>query len=272
MSSCLFCRIIAGEIPAQKVYEDKHILAFLDIHPVNIGHTLVIPKTHHANIYETEDVTLAQMMAVVKKLSIAIKSALNADGINIEMNNDPVAGQIIFHSHIHIVPRFEGDGFRHWRGARDYHEGEMDEVAQVITKEIIASKNTSLNEFDTWNNIKKNIHKELDIPDRFPKEGEVWMSVLGKNIGYEQNGSSDNFSRPLLVIKKFNNHMFWAAPLSTKQKKFDFYYNFTDPENNDVSVIVAQLRLVSLKRLKRKLYDMHHEHLSEIKNKIEKFL
>ncbi len=133
MTDCLFCKIISGEIPSTKVYEDDTVLAFLDIHPVNIGHTLVIPKSHHINLYETPDPTLAQMISVAKKLSIAIKSALNTDGINIEMNNDSVAGQIIFHTHIHIVPRFSGDGFTHWNGARPYRETEMAEVAQKIT-------------------------------------------------------------------------------------------------------------------------------------------
>lgn len=132
MLDCLFCKIVAGGIPCTKVYEDDTVFAFLDIHPVNIGHTLVIPKAHHSNLYDTPDETLARMITIVKKLSIAIKSAMNADGINIEMNNDPIAGQIIFHSHMHIVPRFEGDGFRHWHGARDYHEGEDTEVAQKI--------------------------------------------------------------------------------------------------------------------------------------------
>ena len=132
MTTCLFCKIIVGEIPAQKIYEDEHIIAFLDIHPVNIGHTLVIPKKHFANLYETPNETLAHMMVVVKKLSIAVKSSLGADGINIEMNNDPIAGQIIFHTHLHIVPRFDGDGFRHWHGARDYNRGEDADVAQKI--------------------------------------------------------------------------------------------------------------------------------------------
>ena len=132
MTDCLFCKIIAGEIPCTKIYEDDTLLAFLDIYPTNIGHTLVIPKVHHINLYETPDETLAHMISVVKKLSITIKSALSADGINIEINNDSSAGQIIFHTHIHIVPRFEGDGFKHWKGARGYNEGEMEEVAQMI--------------------------------------------------------------------------------------------------------------------------------------------
>lgn len=131
-ASCLFCKIIAGEIPAKKIYEDDTVLAFLDIHPVNIGHTLVIPKAHFANLYDTSDETLSHMMTVVKKLSVAVKGALNADGVNIEMNNDAVAGQIIFHTHLHIIPRFSGDGFTHWRGARGYREGEDIEVVQKI--------------------------------------------------------------------------------------------------------------------------------------------
>ncbi len=109
------------------------MLAFLDIHPVNIGHTLIVPKTHATNLYETPDETVAHMMRVVKKLSVAIKSAVSADGINIEMNNDSVAGQIIFHTHKHIVPRFSGDGFTHWNGARGYNESEMAEVAEKIS-------------------------------------------------------------------------------------------------------------------------------------------
>ncbi len=100
---------------------------------MNIGHTLIIPKIHATNLYDTPDTTLAHMMSVTKKLSIAIKSALNTDGINIEMNNDSVAGQIIFHTHMHIVPRFSGDGFTHWNGARGYRESEMAEVAQKIS-------------------------------------------------------------------------------------------------------------------------------------------
>lgn len=132
MTDCLFCKIVAGEIPCTKVYEDDTVFAFLDIRPVNIGHTLIVPKAHHANLYETEDAALAHIMVVTKKLAIAIKKALNADGINIEMNNDPVAGQIIFHTHIHIIPRFEGDGFTHWHSPRGYHEGEADEVKQKI--------------------------------------------------------------------------------------------------------------------------------------------
>ena len=129
-----------------------------------------------------------------------------------------------------------------------------------------------MKDFDSWNELKKKIEAKKNDPEKFPKEGEVWMSNLGKNIGYEQNGSGDNFSRPLLIIKKFNNHMFWAVSLSTKQKGFDFYFNYTDPHDQKVSAILAKMKLVSVKRLKRKLYEIPNELFDEIKQKLKSFL
>ena len=127
-------------------------------------------------------------------------------------------------------------------------------------------------DFDKWNELKKKIEAETIEPNRFPKEGEVWMSSVGKNIGFEQNGSGDNFSRPILIIKKFNNHMFWAVSLSTKQKNFDFYFNFIDPNNNKVSAILAQLKLISIKRLNRKLYDLPETQSKDVKSRLKGFL
>jgi len=127
-------------------------------------------------------------------------------------------------------------------------------------------------EYDIWNDLKKKIQLADSEPTYFPQEGEVWMSSLGKNIGYEQNGSGDNFARPMLVVKKFNNHMFWCVPLSTKQKRFDFYFNFTDPNKQKVSAILAQLKLVSVKRLKRKLYEIPIDLLVQMRTKLRDFL
>ncbi|OGG59349.1 hypothetical protein A3C89_02490 [Candidatus Kaiserbacteria bacterium RIFCSPHIGHO2_02_FULL_50_50] len=126
--------------------------------------------------------------------------------------------------------------------------------------------------FDIWNELKKLLDESTVPPSKFPKEGEVWMSSLGQNIGYEQNGSGQHFSRPLLVIKKFNNHMFWVVPLSTKQKDIDFYFNFTDPNGLHVSAILAQMRLVSVKRLERNMYEISMSILSDIKRKLQSFL
>ena len=129
-----------------------------------------------------------------------------------------------------------------------------------------------MKDFDSWNELKKKIEAEKNDPDKFPKEGEVWMCSLGRNIGFEQNGSGGNFSRPMLIVKKFNNHMFWAIPLSTKQKDFDFYFNYTDPNGQKVSAILAQMKLVSVKRLKRDIYVIPKELFDQIKQKLKSFL
>lgn len=129
-----------------------------------------------------------------------------------------------------------------------------------------------MNEFDSWNEIKKKVEESSNLLDRFPKEGEVWMSVIGKNIGCEQNGSGERFSRPVLVVKKFNNQMFWVVPLSTKQKKFDFYFNYTDPQNQNVSAILAQMKLMSVKRFNRKIYELNSMQVTEIKLKLKSLL
>ena len=129
-----------------------------------------------------------------------------------------------------------------------------------------------MNEYDSWNELKKEVSKEIDQPDRFPKEGEVWISIFGKNIGFEENGTGESFSRPVLIVKKFNNLMFWSIPLSTKQKKLDFYFNFTDPSGLLVAAILAQMKLISVKRLRRKLYDIPQEQLIGIKEKLKTFL
>lgn len=126
--------------------------------------------------------------------------------------------------------------------------------------------------FDYWNDLKKGIDKTEIVPEKFPKEREVWMSSLGQNIGYEQNGSGNNFIRPVLVIKKFNNQMFWIVPLTTKQKEFDFYFNYADPNNQEVSVILAQIRLVSVKRFNRKMYEIPNDIYIQIKENIKSFL
>lgn len=131
MEDCIFCKIIRREIPSTPVYEDEHVYAFLDIKPTNPGHTLVIPREHHANIYTTPDETLGHIVSTARMLAIAIKTAVKADGVNLIMNNDPAAGQLVLHTHLHIVPRFQADGFRHWTG-KSYRMGEMEAVAENI--------------------------------------------------------------------------------------------------------------------------------------------
>lgn len=133
----IFEKIIAGKIPANKIYEDKQTLAFLDADPINPGHTLVIPKEPYENIYEIPEAEFVAVMKTVRKLAPKIKNAVHADGININNNNDRAAGQEVFHYHVHIIPRFEGDGFSHWQGEKNYHASKAGtDIAQKITKMI----------------------------------------------------------------------------------------------------------------------------------------
>lgn len=131
MAGCLFCKIARGEIPAEKVYEDDSVFAFLDIHPINPGHTLVIPKAHATNIYEIGSKDFSRVMDVVRRLAPIIKKGTDADGINIGMNNDAAAGQAVFHAHVHIIPRYSGDGHEHWHGA-EYPDGRMMELGAKL--------------------------------------------------------------------------------------------------------------------------------------------
>lgn len=136
MDSCIFCKIVQGEIPSHKIHETETTLAFLDIDPINIGHSLVIPKEHFENIYEIPDEILGDLMKSAKKLAKAIKKGLKADGINVTMNNDHAAGQRVFHLHIHVIPRLHDDGHPIWQGKRNYEEGEKDEVTKKITEAL----------------------------------------------------------------------------------------------------------------------------------------
>lgn len=135
-TDCLFCKIIKGEIPATKVYEDDTTLAFMDIHPVNPGHTLVIPKTHVRNIFEAQEEILTQVMRTVKKVAHGIQNGLEVSDLNIVMNNGAHAGQTVFHAHIHLIPRHEGDGHTPWHGKKPYENSEQESIANSIKKAL----------------------------------------------------------------------------------------------------------------------------------------
>jgi len=137
MKDCLFCKIIDGEIPSMKIYEDENALAFLDINYVNQGHTLVIPKQHSKNIFDIEKESLHKTIEVVKKVSKIIKESLNADGVNIHLNNESDAGQVIFHTHFHIIPRFKNDNIKMWE-MKEYKEGEREKLFEEIKNSVIA--------------------------------------------------------------------------------------------------------------------------------------
>lgn len=109
MPECIFCEIVAGKIPAFKVYEDGETLAFLDINPAALGHTLVIPKKHAQDIFEIDEASLRAVAATTKRVAERIRSALGAD-VSVLQNNGRAAGQAIAHMHVHVMPRREGDG------------------------------------------------------------------------------------------------------------------------------------------------------------------
>lgn len=127
-------------------------------------------------------------------------------------------------------------------------------------------------DFDKWNEIKKKINSSEHITGPFPKEGWVWLCSIGVNVGFEQDGIGRVSARPVLVVKKFNNKMYWVIPLSRKQKQYDFYFNFTDPNSQRVSAILAQLRLVSTKRFVRDMYAMPDDIFGEILVRLSRFL
>lgn len=124
MDDCIFCKIVRGEIPSQKVFENEKVYAFLDATPKSKGHTLVIPKIHSSNIFEVSEEDLEEVVKVVKLLSIRIKDRLNPEGIYIRQNNGEIAGQTVNHIHFHIVPQYEYEG-----------EYDVDEVSQILLKD-----------------------------------------------------------------------------------------------------------------------------------------
>jgi histidine triad (HIT) family protein len=109
---CIFCKIVAGEIPSHKIDEDDKTLAFMDINPWTRGHALVIPKEHSRNIYDVDPEDLAAAMATAQRLAQRLRERLGAEGINLLQSSEPVAMQTVFHTHVHVIPRYSDDGLR----------------------------------------------------------------------------------------------------------------------------------------------------------------
>ena len=109
MSDCTFCKIANGEIPSATLYEDEDFRVILDLGPASKGHALILPKAHAANIYEISDDMAAKAMILAKKMATKMTEALKCDGFNIVQNNVDPAGQTVFHFHLHLIPRYEGD-------------------------------------------------------------------------------------------------------------------------------------------------------------------
>lgn len=104
----IFAKILRGEIPSHRVYEDDAIVAFMDVMPQGTGHTLVVPKAPSRNILDADPATFGPLFAVVQKVAVAVKKAFNADGVTLLQFNEPASGQSVYHLHVHVIPRFDG--------------------------------------------------------------------------------------------------------------------------------------------------------------------
>jgi histidine triad (HIT) family protein len=109
---CLFCKIAAGELPAEKLAEDEHTVAFMDINPWTRGHSLVIPRNHSRNLYEVSEQDLSRTLAAAKLLSERMRDGLGCDGVNLLNSCEPAAWQTVFHFHVHVIPRYDDDPLR----------------------------------------------------------------------------------------------------------------------------------------------------------------
>lgn len=139
MTDCIFCKIIDGTIPSTKVYEDEHVLAFMDILPVTKGHVLLIPKTHRENLYEMAEDEAARLFATAPKIANAIKAEFQPAGMNLLQNNEAFAGQAVFHFHLHFIPRYdETDGFQPTFETKEslFPAATLTEIAAGIRKHI----------------------------------------------------------------------------------------------------------------------------------------
>ena len=135
--ACIFCKIVRGEVPSTKLYEDAQVLAFMDIGPVVKGHVLVIPKQHFDPLPALPPDLLAKVMTVVQKVVKAQVNGLKADGVNVHQSNGAVAGQVVPHVHFHVIPRFATDGHKwNWAAKKYDSMDEMKSLAEAIKKGI----------------------------------------------------------------------------------------------------------------------------------------
>ncbi len=136
MNNCIFCKIIAGEIPSAKIYEDDLVYAFLDISPINKGHVLVIPKEHHESSSTIPEATAGRMFRVGSRIGIALRRKMDYDAFNLHLADGAAAGQVVMHAHLHVVPRGVEDGFRwNWRQLK-YADGELAATAETLSKRL----------------------------------------------------------------------------------------------------------------------------------------
>jgi histidine triad (HIT) family protein len=129
---CIFCKIAAGELPAEVVAEDDHTVSFMDINPWTRGHALVIPRNHSRNLLEIDDEDLARVAAAAKRLAARMCERLGCDGINLLNSAEPAAWQTVFHFHVHVIPRYDDDPLRLPGAPQQPGEGELRAIAEEL--------------------------------------------------------------------------------------------------------------------------------------------
>ena len=129
---CIFCKIVAGELPSEIVQEDEHTIAFMDISPWTRGHALVIPRRHSRNLYEVDDADLAHAAAAAKRMAQRMRDTLSCEGVNLLNSCEAAAWQTVFHTHIHVIPRYDDDPLRLPGQPSQPDEGELAQVAQEL--------------------------------------------------------------------------------------------------------------------------------------------
>ena len=135
-SNCIFCKLASGEIPSNTIYEDGMFRVILDAAPASKGHALILPKEHYADLYEIDAETAGEVMKLAKKLAMHMTDALQCDGFNLVQNNKEVAGQTVFHFHLHLIPRYKGmknDDILTW-SHETFTEEEIKEICDQIKK------------------------------------------------------------------------------------------------------------------------------------------
>jgi histidine triad (HIT) family protein len=132
VDDCIFCKIAAGELPAETVAEDEHTVSFMDINPWTRGHALVIPRAHSKNLYEIGDDDLAHAAAAARRLATTMRDRLGCDGVNLLNSCEPAAWQTVFHFHVHVIPRYDGDPLRLPGAPQQPGEGELAQVAEEL--------------------------------------------------------------------------------------------------------------------------------------------
>ena len=135
-TDCIFCSILLGKIPAEKLYENEHVIAVLDINPIHYGHALIIPKTHCKDFLDLPDTCYHSLLQAANVVAKALVKGLNLEGFNLFSNNGTIAGQSVFHFHLHVTPRYANDNIRFVLKLKQYSDGEMKRYGGIIRQFI----------------------------------------------------------------------------------------------------------------------------------------